>query len=278
VTAVGQDLREQWTEQGYVFPVPLLEPAEAGDLVAAVYRHEGISRRVGGRVAQRWNSPKIHLLAPWANRLVRDDRLLDVVTDLIGPDILVWSTTVFRRRAGSVERLAWHQDALHYGWVNPRGTAVRVWLALTEANPENGTMRFLPGSHNKALVPHRRSAASAVQGLEVDIEVDEESAVDVRLRPGQASLHTPTTVHSSGTSAAAADRVCFAVDYISPELRQRPRPDSAMRVRGRAIPGSFALEEPPEREYSASSLRRFHEAVVLRDEHFLAVTRSAAGT
>ncbi|MDN0195311.1 phytanoyl-CoA dioxygenase family protein [Streptomyces sp. S.PNR 29] len=276
MTAAGRDLKERWAADGYAFPVPLLEPQEAGALLTAVRRHKEISHRVGGRLAQRWNSPKIHLLAPWADRLVRDDRLLDVATRLIGPDLLVWSTTVFVRRAGSAERLAWHQDALHYGWANPHGTAVRVWLALTAAGPENGTMRFLPGPHNHALVPHRLRAGRAADGLEADIAVDEESAVEVRLRPGQASLHGPTTVHSSGPSAAAADRVCFAVDYISPALRQLPGADSALLVRGSAAAGTFALEEPPEHEYSAASLRRFQEAVALRDEHFRAVARAAA--
>ncbi|TDE32732.1 phytanoyl-CoA dioxygenase family protein [Actinomadura sp. 6K520] len=271
MTSVALDLRERWLADGYAFPVPLLPPDEAAGLLAAVRRHEEISRRVGGRVAQRWNSPKIHLLAPWADALVRDERLLDVVTRLIGPDVLVWSTTVFTRPAGSTERLAWHQDALHYGWVNPRGTAVRVWLALTGTTRENGTMRFLPGPHNRELVPHRPSGGA--HGLEVDMELDEAAGVDVLLAPGEASVHTPTTVHSSGPSAAAADRVCFAIDYISPALRQLPAPDSALLVRGRAAPGSFALEEPPGSEYGAAALRGFHEAVLARDRHFVAVSR-----
>jgi len=277
MTADVATVAKLWAAHGYAFPVPMLERDEAAGLLAAVRRHEEISRRVGGRVAQRWNSPKIHLLAPWADRLVRDNRLLDVVTALIGPDVLVWSTTVFHRRAGSAERLAWHQDALHYGWENPRNTAVRVWLALTEATAENGTMRFLPGPHNCALVAHRKNAAYPGHGLEVDITVDEAAAVEVRLRPGQASLHGPTTVHSSGPSVAETDRVCFAVDYVSPALRQRPGADGAMLVRGRAGTSPFRPEEPPDGEYSAAGLRRFHEAVGLRDAHLLAVVRGAAG-
>ncbi|MFC5744683.1 phytanoyl-CoA dioxygenase family protein [Actinomadura rugatobispora] len=271
MTGAAQDLRERLLADGYAFPVPVLRPEEAAELLAAVRRHEQISRRVGGRVAQRWNSPKLHLLAPWADRLVRDERLLDMVTGIIGPDVLVWSTTVFTRPAGGAGRLAWHQDALHYGWTNPRGNAVRVWLALTGTTRENGTMRFLPGPHNSELVPHR--ASGGPYGLEVDMDIDEAAGVDVLLAPGEASLHTPTTVHSSGPSTATTDRVCFAIDYISPALRQLPAPDSALLVRGSATPGSFALEEPPDSEYGAAGLRRFHEAVLVRDKHFAAVGR-----
>jgi ectoine hydroxylase-related dioxygenase (phytanoyl-CoA dioxygenase family) len=270
-------VRDHLLADGFHFPVDLLEPEEAAALADAVRRHETISRKVGGRIAQRWNSPKIHLLAPWADRLVRDDRVLDVVEALIGPDILVWSTNVFWRRAGSAERLAWHQDALHYGWENVAGTVVRLWLALTGTSHENGTMRFLRGPHNQVLVPHRwgTEPESWAHGLEVDIEVDEAQAVDVELRAGQGSFHRPTTVHSSGPSTATSDRICFAVDYFSPALRQVPRPDSAMVVRGDGAASGFRPETPPSTEFGAESLRGFHEAVALRDQHFLAVTRAA---
>ena len=73
-----------------------------------------------------------YLILPWAARMARDPRILDVVEDLIGPDILIWTSTFFIKEPGSPMVAAWHQDATYYGLdpVEP----IAVWLALTEAS------------------------------------------------------------------------------------------------------------------------------------------------
>lgn len=264
--------RGSWLSEGCYFPVDLLEPGEAAAVVAQVRRYRSITERFGGRFGQRWDSPKIHLVAPWADRLVRDQRILDLVTALIGPDLLVWSTNVFWRRGHSAEALAWHQDALHYGWADAAGRTVRLWLALTETTVANGTMLFLPGPHNRSLLPHRMAADAEawLRGLEVDMDVDETAAVAVRLRAGQGSLHHGTTVHSSGPSTADAGRICFAVDYITPRVRPEPGPDSAMLVHGQDTAGHYILEGAPREEFGSVELEQFRQAIAIRDRRLLA--------
>jgi hypothetical protein len=266
-------VKETWDRDGFCFPVDLITEAEAAQYAEQVRRYELITRKAGGNLAQRWNAPKIHLLAPWADALVRDERLLDVASSLIGPDLLVWSTNLFWRRGQSDDELAWHQDALHYGWENVQGSTVRFWVALTPTNRANGTMRFAKGAHNHALVPHRRGKSLFV-GLEVDLEILEADTVDVVLRPGQGSLHQGATVHSSGPSSVDADRICFAIDYIAPSVRPVPGPDSAMLVRGRDTSGYYTLETPPAKEFDSAAIRQFHEAVAIRDRRLVAVMSS----
>ncbi|MFE3170625.1 phytanoyl-CoA dioxygenase family protein [Amycolatopsis sp. NPDC059090] len=266
-------IAEAFRRDGFYFPVPLITETEASALAAEVRRYEAITRKAGGRLGRRWNSPKIHLLAPWADKLVRDERILAVVEDLIGPDLLVWSTHLFWRRGRSSDELAWHQDALHYGWEGFQHRTVRIWLALTETTRVNGTMRFARGPHNQTLVPHRRSSSAKgiFRGLEVDLDIDHDTVVDVLLRPGEGSLHHGSAVHSSGPSSTDADRICFAVDYITPEVKPKPGPDTAMLVRGRDTTGFYLLDEPPSQEFAPEAIRRFNWSVEVRDRRFLAV-------
>jgi hypothetical protein len=272
----GDDQLRQWRDEGYYFPVDVLTAAEADAALADVRRYDEITRRAGGFLRQRWTYPKIHLVATWADRLINHPRLLDLATRVIGPDLMVWSTNLFLRPAGSTAELAWHQDAAYYGWKDFSGRTVRIWLALTETSPANGTMRYAPRACLDGLVRHgfrQDGLAGRLRGEEVLVEVDEATAVDVNLRPGQCALHQPTTVHSSGPSRSTADRVCFAVDYIDPALEPIGAPDSALLVQGEDRYGHYRPEQRPAADFDAAALQQFYRASVLHDRRILTIMR-----
>ena len=56
---------------------------------------------------------KPYLLFTWAAELVREPAILDAVEDLIGPDILVFHTTMWWKTKGSPSRVPWHQDGTY---------------------------------------------------------------------------------------------------------------------------------------------------------------------
>ena len=93
--------------------------------------------------------------------------VLDAVAQLIGPDILLWGTTVFGKPAHSGKETPWHQDG-QYWPIRPLATC-SVWIAIDPATSENGCLRVIPGSHrdrrvrghdrndSDGLPPHRRA-------------------------------------------------------------------------------------------------------------------------
>ncbi|BCL30472.1 phytanoyl-CoA dioxygenase family protein [Streptomyces aurantiacus] len=261
---------------GYHFPVPVLTGSEAEETLGAVGRYRKRTAEAGGALARHWDHPKMHLVADWADRLVRDDRLVDIAEQLVGPDVLVWSTSLFTRAARSQDNLTWHQDAPYYGWQGWQGSVVRVWLALTPTTRENGTMRYAPMTHRQGLLPHRfegTSPAELRRGERTDIAVDDSSAVDVVLTAGQCALHTPATVHCSGASVSEQGRVCFAVDYIAPTVAPTGGPDSALLVRGHDTTGHYELEEPLRTAFGAAEIQRFERATEIRFRRLGAVIR-----
>ncbi|MFD2767086.1 phytanoyl-CoA dioxygenase family protein [Micromonospora eburnea] len=260
---------EHFRQQGYLLPVEVLTPAEVDATVAAYRTYRTVTDRAGGLLKRRWNYPKIHLVVRWADALVHHPRLLDIATSLVGPDLLVWSTNLFVRTGHSTSRLAWHQDAPYFGWEGAEGRAVRIWLALTRTTRGNGTMLYCRRSHAAGLVRHDfvdRTLTGLMQGERADYEVHEEDVVAVEIEAGQASLHQPTTVHSSGPSSTDDERICFAVDYLAPSIRPLHGPDSALLVQGEDRYGHFLPEQRPATDFSPDALRTFREAVLLRDQ------------
>ena len=86
--------------------------------------------------------------------MAEDPRLLDVMEQLLGPDIMVFTSTFFIKEPNTDAITAWHQDATYFG-LSPY-EHVTAWVALSEASIEAGCMEFVPGSHRWGQLPHGR--------------------------------------------------------------------------------------------------------------------------
>ncbi len=82
--------------------------------------------------------------------------LLDVVEQIIGPDIVLWASAIFCKPAATGLEVPWHQDG-QYWPIRPRAT-VTVWMALDDVGVDNGCMRVIPGSHQLGEFSHELSA------------------------------------------------------------------------------------------------------------------------
>ena len=75
------------------------------------------------------NRVKPYLLFPWAAELVRHAGILDLVEAVIGPDILVFHTTIWLKPPHSENYVPWHQDATYFGLAPFEH--ITTWVALT---------------------------------------------------------------------------------------------------------------------------------------------------
>ncbi|MBK1787985.1 phytanoyl-CoA dioxygenase family protein [Prauserella cavernicola] len=261
------DAIRSFRENGFLFPLEILGEHEVATLADHVGHHLADSRAEGDVQAALAYGPKIHLLRPWAAELVRHPRLIAVATSLLGPDVLVWSSNIFVKEPGGESDLAWHQDALSYDLAGAMDRAFRVWLTLTPATAENGTMRFACGTHRLGVLQHRRGATEAelMRGDEVCLDLDEFTKHDVVLRAGQCSLHNMLIVHGSGLNKTSDARVSIAIDYLAPSVRPSgDNPDSALLVSGRDRYGHFLPEHSARPGFDEASRAEFERAVEIR--------------
>ena len=84
---------EQYQRDGILFPVPVLSAVETARFRAAF---EEVAGHLGGRpVAQALGHTQTYFR--WAYDLATHPVILDAVEDLLGPDILVWTVSIFPR-------------------------------------------------------------------------------------------------------------------------------------------------------------------------------------
>ena len=240
---------EGYARDGFVSPVPALTREQA-----AHYREKlaVFERAVGGPLTSdatdaRYRS-RTHVLLAWVHGLVRHPAILDAVEQLIGPDILVFTSTWFIKEPESPAIAAWHQDATYFG-LRPY-EHVTAWLALTDATAANGCMEFLPGSYRRGQLPHQAGVVAASvnrAGQAVTIDVDDAPAVHAPLRAGEFSLHHTLCLHRSQPNRSAGRRIGLAVSYVPTRVQHLgvKHKTPAMLVRGVDTFGHFALEPPP---------------------------------
>ena len=249
---------EAFWRDGFHFPVRVMPAAEAAAIRARLEAHEAAH---GGPIAGNMRH-KVHLLFTWAAALVRDPRILDPIEDLLGPDLLCWTTNFFIKEPRTEDFVSWHQDATYWG-LDP-DDVVTAWIALSEAPVASGAMEFIPGSHRMGQLPHADTFHEhnlLSRGQEIAVKVDAERAVQVPLHAGEMSLHHVKLAHYSGPNTTGDRRIGLAIRYIPPHVRQLKVRDSATLVRGRDTGGHYALEPAPASDLDEAALAAHAEAM-----------------
>jgi ectoine hydroxylase-related dioxygenase (phytanoyl-CoA dioxygenase family) len=96
---------------------------------------------------------RIHMLHrndPLAEYGMLLPRVLDVVEALIGPDVLALQSMIFFNPPGKGGQ-GWHQDS-YYIRTYP-DTLIGAWIALDDADEENGCLWVAPGSQAEPIYP-----------------------------------------------------------------------------------------------------------------------------
>lgn len=246
----------QFRDEGYAYPLPVLEPAEVADMRA---RLEAVEARQGGHLLAAQRS-KSFLLFKWLDDLIRDPRVLDPVEQLIGPDILCWNTIFWIKDIGSKRFISWHQDTTYWG-LSSRDV-VTAWLALAPASIEAGCMKVMPGTHLGEVLPHEDTDDAdnmLTRGQTIRAGVDESRAVYMPLAAGEMSLHNYRLAHASGPNLSGDRRIGVSMHFMPPQTRQVVGDwDSAALVRGVDRFGHFARTPVPACDFDPVAVA-FHE-------------------
>ena len=260
---------------GFLYPISALNEPEIATCVAGVERLEA---ELGSPIADadvKWRS-HAYAHSPWFNELIRHPHILDAVEDVIGPDILVWTSTFFIKEPGSKTFAAWHQDGAFFG-LEPN-EQVCAWVALTDASKEAGCMEMLSGKGEPRMYHH------AAMGLKHSINragqtivepFDKSNPTAMALKAGEFSLHHEFAVHRSAPNHAAHRRIGVGLNYVPTHVRvNSPVRLKAMLVRGKDCHGYFDLIDPPAAERDAAALAT-HQAVSdrYRENYNIQVTR-----
>lgn len=262
---------EQWKHDGFLSPFPLLDPQELDACRQGVERYEKwLGAPINADQNHKWRSMP-YLLMPWAAKLARDPRILDRVEDLIGPDILIFTSTFFIKEPHSPTIAAWHQDSTYYG-LEPK-EEVTVWVALTEASEAAGCMDALSFRGKPRQLSHvSRIVQNSVNraGQVITEPLDEGAPVAMPLEPGWFSMHHGLCPHRSGPNTSSHRRIGLGLNYIPAHARPSGTiRQAALLVRGTDRFGNFETVSWPREELGKDEVATHERAMSLYRDAYL---------
>ena len=208
---------KQYKDEGYVSPIEALSKDEALEIREEI---ELIEKK-WPKELEGLGRNYIHLVSPIFDKVSHNPKILDAVESIIGRDILICGTTLFIKNPNEKGFVSFHQDAKYIG-LEPHNW-VTAWIAVTDANEENGCMRMWSGSHKDELKYHNQKFDEnnlLTRGQTVE-NVPIKETTPVILKAGQMSLHHPTIVHGSGLNRSNDRRIGFVIQsYIGSNVNQ----------------------------------------------------------
>jgi chlorinating enzyme len=220
--------KAKFWQSGYLCPLTAMDEHAARNILLKLEQFE--AKHGGFGQLLRF---KAHLRLAALMRLATHPRVLDAVEDLIGPNILLFTSTLWPKNAGDGRYVSWHQDSAYFGF--DRHEEVTAWVALTPSHAGNGCVRVMPGSHLGPEHQHEETFAKnnlLIRGQTIH-GLDETKAVNLELRPGQFSLHQERTAHGSQPNTSQSRRIGYALFYIPTHVGSTLGRRAALLVRGK---------------------------------------------
>lgn len=247
---------EQFRRDGYIGPFDLYDPDE----IKTMYKKE-IRADIFDREHAVYKIEHTSLLAGYDRHLdinffskhIKQQRIVEKVKQILGPDLLCWRSELFPKYPGN-EGTDWHQaDTFAHASGKPQivwpssdfGGAITVWTAITEASQETGCLRFIPGTHEEMMYDETKEmkySPEMVDKLEKDgmkrgffgydyrnlqkdpeFKPDESAAVSIEMQPGQFVIFWSTLMHSSlPNTSKNKTRLGFTARYVPTCVRVYP--------------------------------------------------------
>lgn len=200
---------EQYHEDGYVVPDYRLPP----DVLQAI--RDDHDRLLARHPEFRDYCPNVLAYDLAFLNHARMPEIVDMVSQVIGPDFLLWNSSFFAKPARDGRATPWHQDG-EYWPIRPVATCT-VWMAIDDSTIENGCLRVIRGSHKeRRLRPHSTNPdANLTLNQELTLEEhDRSEVVDLVLEAGQMSLHDVFLLHGSKANRSDQPRRGMTLRYM----------------------------------------------------------------
>ena len=145
--------------------------------------------------------------------LARDPEIVELVSGVLGEDVILWGCHVFCKPAVEGYETPWHQDG-HYWPIRPLATCT-AWVALEPSTVENGCLRVIPRSHaERRLHEHLHEERTDLTLNQRMAHVDEAAAHDIELEAGELSLHDVYMIHGARANTSGRRRTGAALRYM----------------------------------------------------------------
>ncbi len=163
-----------------------------------------------------WQIVNIYAASPAFEELIMGSAIAEMAAQLTNANELrVWHDQIQYKPEAQGGRLHWHQDSPAWPTLQPKHAQITAWVALDDADYDNGCMYMVPGSHRWGdqsdllhNLPHDGSMLDEFEGNPL-------YQIMCPVKEGHVHFHHSLTWHGSGSNRSNRPRRAIAIHYMN---------------------------------------------------------------
>lgn len=234
---------EQYHRSGFVNGGPVLDEQTVESLQREVQRV--IDERNNAAVPQPvllrnlstddaqpiWQIVNIWQASPAFKALVTNPQVAEMAAQLSGAKQLrIWHDQIQYKPKEHGGRLHWHQDSPLWDTLQPKDKQLTAWIALDDAEADNGCMFMVPGSHKWGDKQAQIEDLPDGPQLPEDFEGHTAHLIMCPVRKGHVHFHHSLTWHGSGTNHSSRPRRAIGIHFMTEQTTYDARGNHPMKA------------------------------------------------
>lgn len=210
-------LKEQYERNGWLGPIEIMSRDDASK-----YKELILEADKDHDLMKSDYRCKSNVLFPWVDEISRSPRLIEVISQLIGPNFHCWDTLFWIKKPGDGKNVSYHQDATYWNFDKPT-SALTVWFAFDDVTREHGSIEYIQGSHLAKVRRHKDVKSDTnilMRGQTVDQVIPKER-VKTTVPAGNVLIHHPFIIHGSEPNNATTTRIAMGMIFASTECKPK---------------------------------------------------------
>lgn len=227
------NLKDSFLAHGYAGPFPTLHSSAFKTLQSYVWNRHRSLLWVLRLLLEKANvlSPnpmddrEAHIHSAMVFNTAIDPDILENVSAILGPDLLIWMSQVICRWPGH-GGVDWHVDK-----INANVEGVHVSIALSEMNRKNGCLQIIPGTHHYSVDLNALARQGECDLSDVDsmLRLADRIAPDnaphevlsIEVKPGEYFFTKGGLWHGVVGNRTLQTRMAFVTRFMRPEYADK---------------------------------------------------------
>jgi phytanoyl-CoA hydroxylase len=167
-------------------------------------------------------------LHPAYDRVFRNEQIIDMVAQLVGPNVRHFGGKLNMKSAGFGSPVEWHQD-FAFGPTRSNDDILAVGVAIDPMTVDNGCLLVVPSSHKGPIFNHHQDDTFA--GAVTDPDFKPDRVVPLELDAGDISIHHGRLLHASKPNQTAdRSRRLYLLQYCAADSWCQPLSPEQLEV------------------------------------------------
>ena len=252
------DLRKEFFEKGFVSKIKIFDKSYT-DKIYNDYLNFLNSKQNRAKLVE--HKSKTHLFFPWANKIIHDEKILNQVEKIIGPNFYCWNSLIFHKYPQSKYFVSMHQDQNYWGIIHDKALSIQV--AISNSTEKNGCLKLIPKSHTKNFLHKDYSDLNNILARGQSIasnEINKHDLINIDLKKGECCMFHGNIVHGSYENISDEARFLFTIRFLTTDnkIQSKYYYNNATLVKGTDEFNYFEKEDTIENS-SIKSLRLIHK-------------------